>query len=479
MQSRARVKVGVWGRGTGKTTTLGIKHYNRFRTLPQACFFLISATYKQILNSSLPPMEEQWKKVGLHEYDFKAKSGHYVIGQKPPAHFEKPYKPPRHYEHMITFYNGYSVEMMSMDRPSPNRGRNFDGGDTDELALIDRDDLLKNIIPSIRGNKDKYGYNHPLHGQFSGFTSMPWLASGQWVLDFETMAAKDPETFYYSEATPHYNLRFLGPDWLELQEKILDPRIFRLEILNQRLVVAEDSFYYNFKESTHTYKPIVLYGDDPNGRGIIDTGTSDYNPDQLLDIPFDFGGWFTGALIFQQSHDRKDSALVTERMINSFYVQKGGSAEDVVDMICNHYSSHQMKYARLWGEPRGNDPSAHGQTLFEKVMHRFRKNGWQCENKVFQSQAHSHDRRYTYMNEMLAETHRHPKLRCNVYTCKAPIIAIQSVERTHDLKKDKSKERKRKFDQKHAPHFTDALDYYFMQKHYKARQGLGMEAWTA
>jgi hypothetical protein len=479
LQSTADVNVAVWGRGTGKTTVIGINHYRRVTKLPQARFFLTASTYKQILNNSLPPMIDFWSGVGLEEYDPKTKRGHFVVGQKPPAHFAKPFKAPRHFEHVITFFNGYTIEMLSMDRPSTNRGASFDGGDADELALIKQEYLEQNIIPTIRGNKEKYGYDHPLHGKFSGYTSMPWLSTGQWVLEFEAKALNDPKSFYFQESTARDNLKVLGYDWLDKMEKMLSPEVFQVEVLNQRKIKGENQFYYNFDDKKHVYFPSITYKDDPAGRGSVVDQMSDYSQDQLLDITWDFGGWFTGALILQQTHDRRDAARVTENMINSFYVQKGGSAEDVVNMICLHYSTHKMKYVRIWGEPRGNDKSAHGKTLYEKVVDKFKANGWRCDNMVFQSQAHSHDQRYAYMNEMLAETHRHAKLRCNAETCKAPIMAIQAAERTHDLKKDKKNERDRKFDQKLATHFTDALDYYYMQKHYKARVGLGMSAWTS
>jgi len=479
ISSIADFNVNVWGRGTGKTTVLGIQHYRRHLALPGAKFFLTAPTYKNILNNCLPPIEDFWRSVGLEEYDWKAKRGHYVIGQKPPSHFEKPFKAPKHFEHIITFYNGYTVEMMSMDRPSPNRGGSFDGGDADELALIKKDYLEQNMIPMIRGNTERFGESHPLHGKFSGFTSMPWLASGQYVLDYEDKAKEDPATFHYSEATAECNLRVLGKDWIKKQEKFLSPEVFDIEIMNQRRKSAESMFYHSFSESKHVYIPSISYRDDPVGRGIMVDQSSDYNPEQLIDVTFDFGGWFTCALLFQQTHERKDSTRTTERMIDSFFVQKGGSAENVVDMIVERYRGQRIKYVRLWGEPRANDPTAHGRTLYQVVEARFRSHGWMTEVKVFVSQAHSHDQRFAYMNDMLAENKNLPKLRCNRDTCKAPIMAIQFAERTHDLKKDKSKEKDRAFDQRHATHFTDALDYYFMQKHFKRVVGMGLSAWTS
>ena len=197
----------------------------------------------------------------------------------------------------------------------------------------------------------------------------------------------------------------------------------------------------------------------------------------MLDISWDFGGWFTGALLFQQRHSTGGTFTITEHLINSFYVLKGGSAEDVVDQIVDHYSNQRMRYARVWGEPRGHDPSAHGKTLYEKVQDRFRHHKWDIEIRVVNNPAHSHDRRYAYLNDVLAETKGYPRLRCNSETCKAPILAIQFADKTHDLKKDKSKGRKRDYDQQHAPHFTDALDYFFMQKHYRTDLGSGNSAW--
>lgn len=477
LESTSDYQFRVWGRGTGKTTSIGIKQYLRSIKLPKAKFFFTAKTYKQILNNCLPPMEDLWRKFGLVEYDWKTKIGHYVIGQKPPAHFEKPYKPPRQFEHVVSFWTGYAFEMFSQDRPSPHRGGNFDGGDGDEIALMEWEDLEQNLLPTIRGNKDIFGYNNPLHGKFSGYTTMPWLSKGLWVLGMQEKALADPKSFSYQEATALCNLHVLGFDWLDKMKKILTPLTYELEIENKRIVSAESSFYHNFSDTKHVYTPMITYRMDPNGRGIMEDRMHDYSSDQLLDIAWDFGGWFNCAAIFQQQHDSKDTLRTIERMINSFSVGKGGSARAVVRMITEYYSSHRMKYARIWGEPRGNDPTGFGTTLYEDVADEFRLAGWQVEMRVFQSQAHSHDIRHTYMNEVLGEKHLRPKLRINEATCKAPIIAFKITERGPDGKKDKSSERDRNFDQKHAPHFTDATDYYFMQKHYTSSLASPGEYW--
>lgn len=479
IKSRAKVGMHIWGRGTGKTTAIGAKHYERFKCMPQAKFFLTSSTYKQILNNCIPAMEDIWKRLGLVEYDFKERSGHYVIGRKPPDHFDKPFKPPRQFEHIITFYNGYTIEMMSMDRPSPHRSANFDGGDADEVMSIKRDYLMKNLLPTIRGNVDRFGIKHPYLHQFAGFGTMPWDAEGQWVLEFEQMAKEKPKEIQYTEATPHYNLDILGPNYIEDQRRLLSPYVFDLEIMNLRLKRAAILFYHKFNEARHTYQPLITYRDGTHS-GIMVDKYSDYNQDQLIDISWDFGGWFTCALLFQAGHNRKDSHHVTERMIDSAYVMMGGSAEDVVDQIVDRYKSHRMKFVRIWGDPRGNDKSAWGRPLYDAVRDRFMANGWQVEVCVFATRTHSHDARFKYVNEVLEEKQYHlPRIRCNKETCKAPILSIQFAGATHDGTKDKSMERNKSADQRHAPHFSDAMDYFLMQKYYDRSFSGGMSAGTA
>jgi len=363
-----------------------------------------------------------------------------------------------------------------MDRSNTNRGGNYNFGDIDEVQLLKRDVVEQVLIPSVRGGQDQFGSTNPFNGMVRMFGSMPWLDHGQWVLDYEQLAITNPELFAFLEATPHCNVKMLGPDWIRLQQMTLSPEVFAVEIMNQRKMRAENQFYFNFDDEKHTYAPRIVYRDDPDGRVILADKNDDYREDQLIDLAWDFGGWFTCCLCFQSTHEAKDMTIPIERMIDSFFVHKGHSADDVVDQFCDRYRNHKFKFVRLYGEPRANDPTAFGLTLYQKVRQRFESRGWKTELRVFQSQAHSHDQRYTYINELLSETTRGPRLRINQDTCKGPIMAIKFAGRTYDLKKDKSKEKDRKMDQQLTTHYTDALDYYFMQKHYRKVMGLGMSA---
>ncbi|HZV71624.1 MAG TPA: hypothetical protein VFG10_18860 [Saprospiraceae bacterium] len=463
------IQVHKWGRGTGKTTLIGIKNYKRYLRLPRALFFLSSSTYHQILTKSLPPILKFFTAVGLEEYDWRQKRGHYVVCQKPPAHFEKPYSAPRKYDYTISLHNGFGVEMLSMDSPDGVRGGSYDGGDIDEAALVKKDVMQKVLFPSVRGNKDKF--TDPLHGQKSLYTSAPWLSTGQYILEYEAKAKADPKTFFWSEATAYDNLELLGADWVESQRKIMDPRIFNIEILNQNLIRTDQMFYFKFDDVRHTYEPLITYS--LGERGYMTDTFSDYDTRQILDISFDFGGWFNCALIFQAYNKQSQEY---ERCINAFHVKENMGIDELVDMICNHYKDHRMKYVRIWGEPRANDKTPNPITLFEQTQLRFIKNGWQTELKA-SKRSDSHETRRRYVNELFAENTSGPRIQFNQITCKDVIISIQMTGTTPEGKKDKSNEKDRTFSQEHATHYPDALDYYLMQKHFQVEYGMGCEVW--
>ena len=138
-----------------------------------------------------------------------------------------------------------------------------------------------------------------------------------------------------------------------------------------------------------------------------------------------------------------------------------------MDKICAHYTGHKFRLVRLWGEPRGHDKKPDSvSTIYDQVVARFNKQGWKTEVRVPAGQVKKHKERSFYMNDLLSEEGTTlPLVRFNDQTCKDMIIAMQITSVKDDFKKDKAREKDRSYPQEHAPHFTDAIDYYLMQKH--------------
>ena len=110
------------------------------------------------------------------------------------------------------------------------------------------------------------------------------------------------------------------------------------------------------------------------------------------------------------------------------------------------------------------------------VIERFKSRGWRTELRVNGGYTRKHAERHTWINEIMEEVNAAlPKLRISEMNCKDLIIAVQLAEVGPDFSKNKSKEKDRSYPQEHATHYTDALDYYFVQKygHLMAGQGRG------
>ena len=461
LQAIKPYKMFLGGRGSGKTTTEGGEQYRCMVAMPRSRGFLASSTYAQLLNSTLPAVESKWAEMGLVEGD------DYVVGVKPPKNFTKCLDEPRKYENVVSFANGRRLQLMSMDRPDLQRGGTYTDGAADEAALISHEHVTKVMIPSLRGFVREF--NTPLRGMFRAYTSIPWKPSGYWSLEYEEKAKANPDMYFWQEANAYDNIEVLGQDYLTRLEAELPYLEFLVEVMNQRVRKVQDAFYHKFDPERHTYAVRYLY--DEGDRGIITTGIADpnYKPDEVLDISLDFSGYFNCATVWQQGHvmDGRTKRMA-EYCLHQFFVKtEEGKVGELVDKICVHYIKHRFKAVRLWGEPRGHDPKADTpRTLFQQIQDRFVRNGWQVEIRVKPGQVKAHRERNYYINEVLAETQPAlPIIRLNDATCKDAIIAMQVTAVKDDYQKDKSKEADRAFPQEHAPHFTDTLDYYLMQKH--------------
>lgn len=459
LQGKQRTKLFLAGRGTGKSTCIGFGTRMRAQSLPRAKIFFASTTYNQILTKTLPAIEDIWMTMGMID------GVHYVIGKRPPKHFVLPYKPPRKYENIITFMNGFTVEMLSMDRANLARGGNYDGGEIDEAALIKAEDYRQVLVPSIRGNIHRFASYH--HQQVGLYTSIPWKPSGYWIFDFEEKAKSNPESFLVVESTSFDNIHALGEQVLRNWEEEMDYLEYQIEVMNQRIVRLPNGFYNYFDDKKHLYKVAFAYDDSDNNwrETKITCIDPNYRHDELLDLSFDFSGWFNCCWAFQARENH-------EYAINSFFVKGEEKLQELVEKVCEHYKTHKYRLVRLWGEPRGHDKLPMTPTIFESLKGMFEKKGWGCEVWAPPGHSASHSDRHQFMGDLMQETRRElPRLRINEETCKAPVIAIQTTDITTDFRKDKSMEKDRKARQEHAPHFTDALDYYFVAKYGQVQFG--------
>jgi len=451
-------RVWIGGRGSGKSVMIGVSQRQKTGDLPRAKFFFSSSTYTQLLTKTLPPITKIWENFGLIEHIPGQQNGHYVVGKIPPRKWIRPYDAPRKYTNVITFMNGYTIELLSMDRPEIARGGSYDGGEIDEAALVKRDVLSQVLIPSIRGNGNKF--SHWSHGQLSMYSSMPWRSDGLYLLEYEDRAKMEPDQYFFLESTAYDNVHVLGQKSLDRMKSEMPEFIHDIEIMNKRHGKSEICFYFAWEDTTHLYDPLHDYEED-DLFGIKPIGIKDIDADLMMDLSWDFGGWFTGFTVWQEDLRKNE-----ERCKDAFHVTQNVGIDDLVDKFCAKYRDHRYKFVRFWGEPRGHNKQSTGKTYYEVAMERFAYHGWHVDVAVTTAVSENHDIRYAFVNKLLGEKEPHlPKIRMNAESCKDVVIAVHNTERTPDFKKIKKDEKNRSFNQGHATHYTDTIDYYLMQKH--------------
>jgi hypothetical protein len=462
IQAPQKRKGFVGGRAAGKTTTYAIHNRLCFNYLPRAKRFTAGLTFNQILNKTLPSAIDAWTQMGLREYN-KAEpklGGHYVVCQKPPADWIKPFQSPRNYENCISFINGYTIEMLSMDRPDSNRGGNYDGGDVDESALMKKEVISKVLMPSIRGNK--YRFNHYLHQSFTHYTSAAWLPEGQWIYEYEEMSKANPERYFYQEATAYDNIEVVGAEYIEDMKAEMSTLEFDVEVLNKRLKKLPNTFYPSFDTNRHCRWNTHYYAYDDQS-GIWQVSNNDCDANRELELSFDFNSAFTSMIVCQE-HGREF------RCLNALYVKDGDFNKVIAltDLFCETYKDHRKKdTVFIYGDRNGNNrnPGA-DKTFYQQIIDRLVAKGWKPKLMV-QGLDPDHKLKHLVINELLAETNpRLPVIRINQNTCKYLIISIQNSPILPDWKKDKRSERLL-IDQAQATHLSDCFDNIVFRKYAK------------
>jgi hypothetical protein len=447
------------GRGGGKTTVDAGEIYKRSHYLPKSSSFLIAATYNQLLTKTLPTIEAKLKEFGWRE------GVHYVIGKKPPSHFESPVRPPRRFENVMSVVSGFYIECISMDNPQTARGGSYQSGSVDEALNLKQEDYTQVIVPSTRpAGSDHFFKGKPCFKQVCFYSSIPRKTSGDWLYNYEKWAKTDPENFFWQEATSWDNVDILGEDTLKMWEKEMPYIEYQIEVMNRRLKVVESAFYHKFSRDLHPYNVKYLYDIGERGWETKHAIDPNYQADELLEWTLDFGGWINTSLVLQE---RRGFEYVLEY---PFVKDEDGKVDELVDKFCMRFAKHKKKIVRLWGERMGVAKNAliRG-NIFENIAARLRSKGWIVETKAKIDNTRDHKARNIFVNDCFYEGEGRnailPKIRVNEAACKDFIIAVETTNTKSDGSKDKSKETDRAFPQELATHATDALDYYLVQKY--------------
>ena len=457
LMAKQLVKIWIAGRGSGKSFVNGISVNVKVDKLPRSRGLFIGSTYTQILTSTLLPMKAAWEWLGYVE------GIDYVVGKKPPAHFSSPYQRPDRYENVISWWNGTTITLGSMDRPQLVRGGNYDWVITDEALLIKQEDYQQIIVPTIRGShpvlfKDKPGH---LGEEFT--SSMPYGSMGSWLLDKE-IESKNPENdIFFIESTSWHNRKILTDKVLNKWKRQMPPITYMIEVMNMRVRQFGDRFYPSLADrhwytDSFDYTHIDNLGFNASDAKRDSRWDRDCDPLKPINISHDWGAFNCMTIDQEWESDPWFGGRSTIRFINFMHVTHPRIFQDLANDFIQYYAHHKNKTVHQFGDKSGDKREANSKlTYFEEFSSILENNGWRVIQEPMGDVGH------LARHKMISDIHREedkrlPLLRYNANNCKDLRIALESAPMVGD-KKDKSSERNRLLKQEHATHGTDAHDY--------------------
>ena len=425
----------------------------RVSKLPRGKFFLAGATFSQILTKTLPGLLQSWEDLGW------ARDVDFVLWRRPAKGWILPFSPPEKFSNVISFKNGGCIELLSLDRPDLSRGGSYDGGDIDEAALLNQEDWMQIILPSVRGNVQHFF--SWLHQNVCMYSSVPRKPSGYWLLEYEQKSVDFPDEYFWLEGNAYDNIEILTEKGIERMRREMKHLEFEMEVMNRRIQRAERAFYSKFDPSRHT--KVFHYDYTFNDVGHVVKGYKDLNKNAPIDVSFDFGGWFTCCTVSQY-----DPKAHVERFYKEFFRDGEDMLRPIISELCHHFEANgqKTKVAKVYGEPRGWDPRSDAPRSYENVQKYFSDCGWGTDIKVKRGEkTDDHAFRFEFINDFFSEDKSKPRIEINEDGCPNLTIVLQTTAIKADSTKDKSKETDRKYPQRLAPHLSDTFDYKLCQKY--------------
>ncbi|WP_291067286.1 MULTISPECIES: hypothetical protein [unclassified Empedobacter] len=156
----------ISGRATAKSSDILAERSIRIsEDMARAYFAWVADTYENAIGNVRDALIEGWNRKGWVE------GVHYVLDERPPAHFEKPYKSPKDFQHTMSIYNGCFFKIVSLAQPSSAAGNSYQHLFGDEVKYFD-DKKIAKLFPAIRGEYTNFGDSVYYRGH-SFTTDMP------------------------------------------------------------------------------------------------------------------------------------------------------------------------------------------------------------------------------------------------------------------------------------------------------------------
>lgn len=507
----------VWARGTGKTTgVLSLFYLENARTMPRGQHGIVGATFQQLLVRTLPPIIQMWNRLGYKEGQHFVVGREPSEKFKRMWKWQPPRTKPLDSKYAIYWFNGAVNVLISQDRAGSSNGLSLVSLGGDEAKLLNKERLDDETIPALRGDRSHFGHLSSYRSECYT-TDMPTTPASSWILDkasemdetqieliiqfqlkvnllrkelltcsqekrpgiirkiksFESklhqlriprkVGNEYKYSIFYSEASALDNMDVLGPEYLSDMKRILSTSKYETSILNKRKLQIENGFYGNLvpeKHGTEWFNNGYLdsfIGDLAN-RNLTNADSrqdSGFNPNEPLDIAFDYGDKINTIVVGQWVGNEY-------RILNNLYVLHPELVDAVVQKFCDYYKHYRAKTVTYIFDHTALPSS--GVTDFNyylRVIETLKRNGWTIIERYI-GNAPRHETKYEFVNLLLQESDpnlpriRYSRTRCKYMETSMLNAGIKPSDR--GFKKDKSTERDPNVPAEESTHISDAFD---------------------
>ncbi len=474
-------------RGSLKTWLAGSLYLlRRVFEMPRSTGAIVGISFEHLMDNTLPPLKSFFSSRGINEGE------HYVIMKPPPDHWPKPYAgilDPK-YKHAWTWYNGTTIQLISLRRKASANGVSAQWAYFDEAKFMSETELEDEIFPIIRPIE----ISDPLFKNCSGYLSKFFSTDKnadpvniKWLLKKKDLV--DPVKADLVKALQLEVIRMRGElekakktDEARLKKQIYEDEV-RLARLRSKLVyvsevnaddvrpILGDKWYYSKKRASKKRDWDVIYlNKDPDTPGeafypAFDTAvhvyqhSDDIDPNGMFIISNDYQHTVVPMPIAQLSI-LPGSTDISLNYIDEVYTLPPEGLRDAIKKFCVKYKNHLNKAVYYVYDHTAVGKRLDADSYNTIVADELDKNGWTCY-EIYTGQAPEHYDKYVDTKDWMENQDKvNLDIRINA-RCEKLITSIKGAAAKtvgNKTKKDKSGELEPSLDQTETTHFSDVFD---------------------
>lgn len=283
--------------------------------MPRSSGAFYQANFKQLLGRTLPATLDFFNRLGLK------KDVHFFVGRKAPKwmNFAEPLTKPIDWEHVIHFYNGSIIHLLSQDVKFSANSLTLDWLKADEARSIKLEKFSTEVIPAVSGAPGHF-LDCPWRKGVTLVSDKPTSTQGLWLLKHEDIM-NEPDNlnikllvehllykrnkllknfdfdishndyasrkyasltkeinffrrklFMYFEFDTIENIEIVGSEYIAEQKRLLPPVIFQISIMNNLIRKLKHGFYTNLIPSVHYYQDsnVSMLDNQRTDKGTLD-----------------------------------------------------------------------------------------------------------------------------------------------------------------------------------------------------------------